>query len=139
MQMNKNDALQIIAGIKDSIVGDPAQFHIAVNVTGQKTVSHGGTGLHIQAIGGAPGSRTIGQQVSVAGSHIEIGQQRGLSAMEQQLHALVEALDTIIEQLKTETPDRSVVSRAYESLKGTWVPGVITSVLEKTPGSKLHI
>ncbi len=92
-------------------------------------MSHGGTGLHIQATGGGPGSKTIGQQVSLNGSHIEIGRQRGLAAMEQQLQALVGVLDTIVEQLKADTPDKSIVSRAYESLKGIWVPGVITSVL----------
>ncbi len=127
--MDINDARQIIEEMKKSIVEDPAQFNIAVNVTGQSIVSHGGTGLHIQATGGAPGSQTIGQHVSVDGTQIEIARRRGLSAMDQQMQALVQTLDTIIEQLKTDTPNKSVVSRAYESLKGKWVPGVITSVL----------
>jgi hypothetical protein len=129
--MDRNEARQLVKAIKESITSDPGQFNIAiaVNVTGQKIVSHGGTGLHIQATGGGPGSTTVGQQVSVDGSHIEIGRQHGLAAMGQQLQALADALDTIIVQLEAETPDKSIVSRAYTSLKDTWVPGVITSVL----------
>ena len=127
--MDRGEAQQILEAIKNSIVSDPGQFNIEVNVTGQKIVSHGGTGLHIQATGGGPGSTTIGQQLSLDGSHIEIGRQRGLAAMKQQFQALVDALDIIIEQLKIETPDKRIASRAFASLKDTWVPGIITSVL----------
>lgn len=127
--MERTDACQLVEAIRDSLVSEPSQFHIAVNVTGQKIVSHGGTGVQITATGGGPGSTTIGQNVSVEGAEIEIACQKGTAAMEQQMQALVNALDELAEELKSEEPDKSIIARIYESLEQSWVPGVITSVV----------
>ena len=127
--MEINEAITIIESVTQSLKDNPSQFHITVNVTGQKITSHGGTGLSITATGGGMGSTTIGQMVSVDGSQIEISQNRGKQAMNEQFNALFITLTQIIDQLKAESPDRGIISRLYESLKNTWVPGVIASVV----------
>lgn len=127
--MDRTDACQLVEAIRDSVDSEPSQFQIAVNVTGQKIVSHGGTGVQITATGGGPGSTTIGQKVSVEGAQIEIARQKGTAAMQQQMHALVNALDELAQELKSEEPDKTIIARIYESLEHSWVPGVITSVV----------
>jgi len=127
--MEINEAITIIESVTQSLKDNQSQFHITVNVTGQKITSHGGTGLSITATGGGMGSTTIGQMVSVDGSQIEISQNRGKQAMNEQFNALFITLTQIIDQLKAESPDRGIISRLYESLKNTWVPGVIASVV----------
>jgi len=127
--MDRTHAAQLVEAIRDSIIAEPNQFHIAVNITGQKIVSHGGTGLQITTTGGVAGSTTIGQKVSVDGAQIEITRQKGTAAIQQQMQALANALDELAEQLKSQEPDKTIITRIYESLKQSWVPGVITSVV----------
>ena len=127
--MEINEAITILESITQSLKDNPSQFHITVNLTGQKITSHGGTGLSITATGGGIGSTTIGQKVSLDGSQIEISQNRGKQAMDEQFNALLKTLTQIIDQLKTTSPDRGIISQLYESLKNTWVPGVIVSVV----------
>lgn len=127
--MERTDACQLVEAIRNSVVSEPSQFQIAVKVTGQKSVSHGGTGVQITATGGGAGSTTIGQKISVDGAQIEIAHQKGTAAMQQQMQALVKALEELGEELKSEEPDKSVIARVYETLKQSWVPGVITSVV----------
>lgn len=127
--MDVKDASEIIYSIAESIKAHPNQFHIEVNVTGQSISSHGGIGAVISATGGAPGSTTIGQSVSMNGAQIRIAQKAGVTAMNQQLQSLVEALNQISNELKAKQPDKSKISKIYKSLKGTWVPQLIISVL----------
>jgi len=127
--MDRTHAAQLVEAIRDSIIAEPNQFHIADNITGQKIVSHGGTGLQITTTGGVAGSTTIGQKVSVDGAQIEITRQKGTAAIQQQMQALANALDELAEQLKSQEPDKTIITRIYESLKQSWVPGVITSVV----------
>jgi len=127
--MDRTYACQLVEAIRDSIVAEPSQFHIAVEVTGQKNVSHGGTALQITATGGAAGSTTLGQKVSVDGAQIEITRQKGTAAMQQQMKALVNALDELAQELKSNKPDKTIIARICERLKQSWVPGVITSVV----------
>ncbi len=127
--MEINEAVTILESLTQSLKDNPSQFHITVNVAGQRITSHGGTGLSITATGGGRGSTTIGQVVSLDGSHIEISQKRGKQAMDEQFNALLEILTQIVDQLKAPSPDKGAISRLYESLKNTWVPGVIVSVV----------
>ena len=127
--MNTAEAADLVDEIRSSIRGNPSQFHIQINVTGQSVVSHGGTALRVSATGGAAGSTTIGQQVLVGGSPVVIAQQRGQQAMDAQMQALQEVLSALSAQLRASQPDKSVVKDLYEQLKDTWVPGVITSVV----------
>ena len=129
--MDSVEAGRLVEVIRDSIIQDPGQFNISVNVTGQKVVGGGGgTALSITATGGAPGSTTIGQKLSVSGGQIEIARQQGIAAMNQQLQALVDELGGIAGQLKSDKPDRGLIANLYQNIKnGSWVPGVITSVI----------
>jgi len=127
--MDVKDASEIIDSIAESIKAHPNQFHIEVNVAGQSISSYGGIGAVISATGGAPGSTTIGQSVSIDGAQIEIAQKAGVTAMNQQLQSLVEALNQISSELKAKQPDKSKISGIYKSLKETWVPQLIVSVL----------
>jgi hypothetical protein len=129
IEMEINEAVVILESLTQSLRDNPSQFHITVNVTGQKITSHGGTGLSITATGGGIGSTTIGQTVSLDGAGIEISQGRGKQAMNDQFNALIQTLTQIIDQLREPSPDRGIISRLYESLRNTWVPGVITSVV----------
>ncbi len=127
--MDSIEAANIIETIIASIKDNPSQFHINVNVTGQRVTSHGGTGLSISATGGGAGSTTIGQVVTADGSQIQIAQQKGIRAMNDQLDALINTLSEIAQQLKSATPDKELLSRLHTSLKDTWVPGVIVTVV----------
>ena len=80
-------------------------------------------------MGGSPGSTTIGQNVGLGGASVEISQARATEAMNQKYEALVTSLDTIARELDSASPDKSTIDRIYRSLVGTWVPGVITSVV----------
>jgi hypothetical protein len=127
--MNAREGAEIVRAISDSLRANPAQFQMNITVTGQRVTSHGGTGVRITAVGGGPGSTTIGQKVSLDGASIEISQARASEAMTQQLEALVDILDKIARELESPSPDKPMLERTYRSLVGTWVPGVITSVI----------
>ena len=127
--MQLKEAAKIIRAVAESIRTNPGQFSIEINVIGQHVEPHGGTGLNVTAVGGGPGSSTIGQVVSVDGSQITIAQKKGIQAIDKQLLALGEVLDSIAIQLESPVPDKSIIKRAYESVKNTWVPGVISSVI----------
>ena len=121
----------------ESLATQPGQFRIQVSVTGQKVVSHGGTGLSITATGGAAGSTTIGQRISASIGDVEI--QQGTQAFDSRLHQLVDTLNQIAAELETPSPNRGRLKGLYQSLLGTWVPGVITSVIGNVLGADLGL
>lgn len=127
--MDAQEAAEVIRGVAISLREDPAQFHITVNVTGQKVTSYGGTGLSITAVGGGPGSSTIGQSVTIGENEVEVAKTKGAVAMEEQVAALLRSLEAIASQLEAESPDVGFIRGAYRALLNTWVPGVITSVV----------
>jgi Trk-type K+ transport system membrane component len=127
--MNLTEAAKVIDEIINSIKDNPAQFQLSINVIGQQVTSHGGTGMSISVTGGGPGSTTIGNKVTVGGASVEIAQQRGKQAMNEQFNALLNTLNAISEQLKVREPDKSLIQRLTSSLKNTWVPGVIVGVV----------
>lgn len=128
--MDKKEAAGIIDLMIKSIRNNPNQFQIEINVTGQSVSNvSGGTGLNVSATGGEPGSTTIGQQVSVNSSQIRIAQKAGNDAMKKQIQNLINSLAAISDELKSQTPNEGRVSKVYQSLKDTWVPSLIISVL----------
>lgn len=128
--MNKNEAAEIIDSMIKSIRTNPNQFHIEINVSGQSISNvSGGIGLSVSAAGGGPGSTTIGQQVSMDGSQIRIGQKAGNDAMKQEMQTLIESLGAISHELKCQKSDKQKISKVYQSLKNTWVPSLIRSIL----------
>lgn len=127
--MNINEAVDIIEGIIQSLRDNPKQFNISIHVTGQNITSRGGTGLSITATGGESGSNTIGQVVSANGADIRISQERGMQVMDDQLNTLIQTLHKISIQLQSSSPDKGVIKQLYNSLKNSWVPGVIVSIV----------
>lgn len=129
--MNKREAAGIIDSMIEPIKTDPQQFQIKINVTGQSVSNvSGGTGLAISAIGGGPGSNTIGQKVTLNGAQIEIARKAASDAMNQEMETLINSLSTISKELKSQKLDKERILKVYESIKKkTWVPSLITSVL----------
>jgi len=127
--MTSREAAAVIRAMSESLTAQPNQFELQINVTGQSGVSHGGTGISATAIGGGPGSKTIGQQVFASMGNVEI--QQGKQDFNSQLNALIVTLNRIADGLESPTPDKGALRRLYESLLGTWVPGVITSVIRR--------
>lgn len=128
--MNEKEASEIIDSIIDSIKNNPNQFKIEINVTGQSISNvSGGIGLSVSATGGGPGSTTIGQKISMNGMQIRIAQKAGVDAMNQQMQTLIDSLSAISNELTSRKPDIKKISKIYQSLKNTWVPSLITSML----------
>jgi len=126
--MEKETASQIIKNIAEAIKNDPAQFHFNVNISGMNVRASGGsTGMIVSATGGGPGSQTTGLHVSMNNHDIEIANQTANAALSQQMTQLYDTLNEIAEKLGTEEKD--VIENLYNSLKNTWVPGVVTSVV----------
>ncbi|QIL89607.1 hypothetical protein GNX18_07460 [Microbulbifer sp. SH-1] len=137
--MNKVDAQAIVESLIDSICDSPDQFHIHVKVVGQSITSNGGIGQVVTATGGGPGSTTIGQQVSVSSGDVTLANQKANRALDEQFGALVQSLNTIKEQLASSSTDVGLVEQVYTSLKNTWVPGLIISVLGTALSASLGI
>jgi len=112
--MTPKEAAAVIQAMSQSLVSQPGQFNIQVNITGQHVVSHGGTGLNITTTGGGAGSTTIGQQVSAQTGAVEI--QQGTRAFDTQLQALVETLNKLAAELNTRSPDSEKIQRMHKSL-----------------------
>jgi hypothetical protein len=127
--MTPTEAADVIEAMAAALRANPQQFHINIKITGQSVTSFGGTGMVVNAVGGGPGSTTIGNQVSMGGAQVEISQQQGLQAMDQQFGALLQTLQDIAAQLRVPTPDRSLIQRMIDGLKDSWVPQVITGAL----------
>lgn len=126
--MDKEIASKLIKVMAESIKNDPAQFNFNISVIGtMATASNGGTGISVSAIGGGAGSTTIGLQSSVGGPQIKIAKSSADAAISEKVENLYGVLSEIAEKVKTD--DKGTIEKLYNSLKNTWVPGVITSVL----------
>jgi len=137
--MKRSEAAEIIRSMSTALVASPSQFHISVNVAGQQVTSYGGTGLRVTAVGGGPGSTTVGQSVSLDGAQVTIAQRRGAQAMDQQFQALINSPNTIASELESPSPNKQTIEHMYQSLLQTWVPGIITSVLGTLLGKAIGL
>ncbi len=128
--MKASDAAEIIDAMARSIRENPSQFHFEINVIGtQATAIGGGTGLSVQARGGGPGSTTIGYQSTISGANIEIGQKAANAAIRQEMSALVQTLNNLASELRLASPDKKRINVILDSLKQSWIPNVIASVI----------
>lgn len=128
--MDKDSASLILESIIESLRAEPNQFQINLKVVGQiNSVTNGGIGQIITATGGAAGSTTIGNKVSVDSSTVEIARQRGSEAMHEQTGLLLSALENIADEIKKSSPNKSIINNILESLKDTWVPPIVSSVI----------
>jgi hypothetical protein len=127
--MTPAEAAYVIEAMARALRANPQQFHINVSVIGQRVSSYGGTGMVVNAVGGGPGSTTIGNQVTMGGAHVELSPMLGGQAMDQQFGVLLQTLEGIVAELRSPKPDRSRIGRAIDTLKDTWVPGAIVSTV----------
>jgi hypothetical protein len=131
-KMEIHEAAEIIEAVAGSVKENPSQFHFELNITGTRaTAIGGGTGLSVQAIGGGPGSKTIGFQSSMSSSSgdIEIARKTANAAIRKEMLALAEALDNLAAELRLATPNKKRITQILDSLKESWVPNTITSVV----------
>jgi len=131
--MNQTEATSIIQAIVDSIKSDPGQFHLEIKIIGT-TVNNTGEGpaLYVNAKGGEPGSNTIGFQSSVTGANIQIAHKSADEKKQQEMAWLVNQLQTMINEPKSQSPNHDRLCKVYRSFINTWVPGVIISVIGHT-------
>lgn len=130
--MEVNEAAQLIEAIAKSIEHNPSQFHFIVNanVTGTRATSiGGGTGLSVQVTGGGPGSQTTGFQSSISGANIEIAQKAADAEVSKQMSALVDTLKNLVSEMRQPAPNKTRIDSIVTSLKQTWVPNVIGSLV----------
>ncbi|MCH5548245.1 hypothetical protein L6227_02900 [Pseudomonas syringae pv. syringae] len=132
--MNYKEAAGIVRSMADSIQSNPAQFKIEVSVVGQSIVSHGGIGLQVSAVGGGPGSTTIGNQVTLGSTQVKFATQAADRAIGEQLTGLVKALNDVADQFESEKPDKGIIQSIIASLAGTWVPPVISAAITAVTG-----
>jgi hypothetical protein len=127
--MHPHHAAQVIESIVESLKNNPNQFQFNVHVsaTGMTATSQGGG---VGAIGIAQGGGTgIRATASTNDAQIQIAQRKADVAINEEFQSLLNALSEIAHEMRAESPDQSKVKRIYESLKGKWIPGVITSVV----------
>jgi len=128
--MEIHEAAEIIEAIARSVKENPNQFHFELNITGTRaTAIGGGTGLSVQAIGGGPGSKTIGFQSTISSPDIEIAQKTANTATQREMLALAEALNNLASELRLTTPNKKRITEILDSLKQSWVPNMITSIV----------
>ena len=124
------EAAELIEAIAGSIRENPSQFHFEISVIGtQATSIGGGTGLSVQARGSGPGSTTIGYQSTISGANIQIAHKAANDAIRQEMSALVQALNNLASELRSSSPDKKRISVILDSLKQSWIPNVVTSVV----------
>jgi hypothetical protein len=128
--MEAYEAAELIEAIARSVRENPGQFHFDITVTGTKaTAIGGGTGLSVQAVGSEAGSTTIGFQSSVGPANIEIAQRTANAAIQQEMSALVQTLNNLVSELRSKNPDKKRIDTILASLKQSWIPNVIASVV----------
>lgn len=137
--MNKLDSVNIIEALISSLKESPDQFNINISVTGQSIVSNGGIGQVVTATGGAAGSTTIGQKVSVNSGDVKLANQKATRALDEQYTALINSLESIKSELESDSTNIGLVEKIYNSLKNTWVPGLVISVVGTALSSTLGI
>ena len=126
--MEKETASMLIKSIAEAIKKDPGQFHFTLKISGMNVRASGGsTGMIVSATGGGPGSQTSGLHISMDNHNIEIAKQNANAVQLQQMTQIYNTLNEIAEKLSLE--NKGVIKNLYDSLKNTWVPGVVTSIV----------
>ena len=128
--MQIEEATELLDVMARSLAENPGQFHFTINITGtQATSIGGGTGLSVQAMGGEPGSTTIGYQSSLNQPNVEISHATADAAIREQIGALVDALNGLASELRSTTPNRNRMREIMKVMEQSWVPNVITAVV----------
>lgn len=131
--------LAIDAAIQ-SLSQQPNQFRLNVTVVGAiGTASGGGTGIHVEAHGGAPGSQTTGLVASASSAQVEIAQSTADAALRQEAEKAVGLLTEIKSLLQAKKVDKPAVTSRLGEFAKTYVAPVLKSVIEALVKKKLGL
>lgn len=127
--MNKEEFIEIVEKIIQSLKENPDQFHVNVNVsttglkvestgrsTGIRSTVYGGTGIHATA--------------EVGKEDIEIAQGLADKEFKKRLDRLIESLEKIKTEASKDIPDKNRIRRLVDELK-LYAPAMIGAVLSK--------
>ncbi|HSR12931.1 MAG TPA: hypothetical protein VLS90_15915 [Thermodesulfobacteriota bacterium] len=124
--MNGEIAAKIIDDIVASLRTKPNQFQldVKVNISESPATADGG-GIVAERV--PPFERC--SVYSSATINIQIAQKNAEVAFSQEMTALQKTLTELAEEIRSKSPNEAKVRRIHNSMNGTWVPGVITSVV----------
>lgn len=128
--MNSYEAATLVQSILDSMKADPAQFSFNVSVTMVGAMGIGGSGG--AGIVGISNGGGIGFQASAsAPSHmqIQIAQQQANAEINKQATVALEALESIVRELRSQSMSTAKRDGFLAQLKTTWLPNVIVTLV----------
>ena len=126
------DILSVIDEAIDSLSQQPNQFALSINITGTTAMAQGGgTGLSVTAVGGGPGSSTIGFQSSIDGAQIQAAQSAVNNHLISEADKAIQILRDLKTSLSSKNPEGDKVSSLLSNLKESYLPPIVTSIIVK--------
>ena len=139
-QLRPDPVIIAIDAAINSLKEQPNQFTLKVTVAGAVGIaSGGGTGIHVQAQGGGPGSQTIGMVARADGTQVNITEATADAALKQEAEKAVNLLTDIKAALQARKPDKSTVTAKLAEFAKTYVAPVLKSVVEALVKKKLGL
>ena len=130
--MNTQEATTLIQSILDSIKTNPAQFQFNVTVSSAGAVGIGGPGG--PGIVGISNGGGVGFQASASAPtnlHIQMAQEHASAEMHAEVSAALKALESIVQELKSQTMTEAKRDGFIGQLKSTLLPNAITTIVGK--------
>lgn len=134
--MKKEEIIDILNSIAESLTERPNQFNIEISLIGTSVSNQGGVG--IIATAQAPGS--IGYQSTVdASSNVEIKIEKENNKIKEEILDCVSKIQLIISEISKDQPKKDVILSALDYMKNKIIPAVIISVVTKLVSNYLNI
>ena len=128
--MNTQEAANLIQSILDSMKANPAQFNFNVSVTTVGAMGIGGSGG--AGIVGIAHGGGIGFQASASSPssvQIQIAQQQANAEINAQASVALTALESIVQELRSQSISAAKRDGIVAQLKTTWLPNVIVTLV----------
>ncbi|WP_429065561.1 hypothetical protein [Aeromonas veronii] len=127
--MNTSEAETLIQVIFDSIRSNPHQFNFNVTVKTIGAMGIGGVGG--PGIVGIANGGGIGFQVSSSPSQvqIQIAHEQAEQAISNQADIVFQTLESILQELRSQTMSAEKSNGFIAQLKSTWIPNVLISLI----------
>lgn len=128
--MQVTEAADIIDEIILSLKREPDQFKLSFSVIEQQvTVSNGEGGINMTLSGDGIDSSVVGNSANLSNVTIELVREKGAQVFDEQFNFLLQDLREIADQLRSPSPDKSLIQEILASFRGSWIPGVIIGVV----------
>lgn len=127
--MNKEEFIEIVEKMIQSLKENPNQFHVNINIstTGLRVESSGGsTGISSTVYGGTG----ISARAEAGKGDIEITQGIANHEFKKRLDKLIESLEKIKTEVKREKPDKNRIRSLVDELR-PYGPAIVGAVLNK--------